>query len=96
MMLNDDVAAVSPATVYRVLRAAGRLDRQPRTPSKKGTGFVQPLGPHMHCHIDIAVITIAKVYYLCSVLDGIDHYKNHRLHHAARLAPRTRKRDLGR
>lgn len=27
MMLDDDVVAVSPATVYRVLRAAGRLDR---------------------------------------------------------------------
>lgn len=71
MMLDDDVVAVSPATVYRVLRAAGRLDRHPAKPTKKGTGFVQPLGPHMHWHIDIAVITIAGMYYyLCSVLDG--------------------------
>jgi len=78
MMLDDDIVAVSPATVYRVLRAAGRLDRRPHTPSKKGTGFVQPPGPHMHWHIDIAVITIAKVYYyLCSVLDGYSRYVVH-------------------
>ena len=43
MMLDDDVVAVSPASVYRVLKTAGRLDRQWLTPSKKGTGFVQPL-----------------------------------------------------
>ena len=40
-------------------------------PSTKGTGFVQPLGPHRHWHIDIPVITIpGRYYYLCSVLDG--------------------------
>lgn len=78
MMLDDDIVAVSPATVYRVLRAAGRLDRHPHTPTKKGTGFVQPLGPHMHWHIDIAVITIAGTYYyLCSVLDGNSRYVVH-------------------
>jgi transposase InsO family protein len=71
MMLDDDVVAVSPATVYRGLRAAGRLDRHRPKPSTKGTGFVQPLGPHMHWHVDIAVITIAGAYCSpCSVLDG--------------------------
>ena len=54
MMLDDDVVAVSPASVYRVLKAAGRLDRQWVTTSKKGTGFVQPLKPHEHWHIDIS------------------------------------------
>jgi transposase InsO family protein len=71
MMLDDDIVAVSPSTVYRVLRAAGRLDRHRPKPSTKGTGFVQPFGPHMHWHVDLAVITIAGTYYyLCSVLDG--------------------------
>lgn len=75
MMLDDDIVAVSPSTVYRVLRTAGRLDRCPRGPTKKGTGFVQPLGPHMHWHIDIAVITLDGVYYyLCSVLDGYSRF----------------------
>jgi hypothetical protein len=45
MMLDEDVAACSPATVYRVLKAKRRLDRNKFSPSKKGTGFVQPLKP---------------------------------------------------
>ena len=78
MMLDDDIVAVSPATVYRVLRAAGRLNRHPVKPTKKGTGFVQPIGPHVHWHIDIAVITIAGMYYyLCSVLDGFSRFVVH-------------------
>ena len=48
MMLDDDIVAVSPSTTYRVLRAAGLLERWNRKPSGKGTGFVQPLGPHQH------------------------------------------------
>ena len=47
------------------------IDRHSVKPTKKGTGFVQPLDPHMHWHVDLAVITIAGIYYyLCSVLDG--------------------------
>ncbi len=71
MMLDLDIAAVSPATTYRVLSQAGRLDRWNRKPSRKGTGFVQPLKPHEHWHIDIAYLNIAGTFYhLCSVLDG--------------------------
>lgn len=71
MMLDEDVVAASPSSVYRVLRAAGRLARWNGKPSKKGTGFVQPLAPHEHWHVDIAYINIAGTfYYLCSLLDG--------------------------
>jgi putative transposase len=71
MMLDQNVAAVSPATTYRVLSKAGRLDKWKRRPSKKGTGFVQPLFAHQHWHIDIAYINVAGTfYYLCSLLDG--------------------------
>jgi len=71
MMLDDDVVAVSPATVYRVLKADRRLDRNKFSPSKKGTGFVQPLKPHQHWHIDVSYINIGGTfYYLTSVLDG--------------------------
>jgi len=38
MMLDDDVVAASPSSVYRVLKQAGRLDRQWQKVSKKGTG----------------------------------------------------------
>jgi transposase InsO family protein len=71
MMLDQDIAAVSPSTTYRVLSGAGRLDRWHRRPSKKGTGFVQPLAPHEHWHIDVAYLNVAGTfYYLCSLLDG--------------------------
>jgi putative transposase len=71
MMLDQDVVAVSPSSVYRVLAKAGRLDRWNRRPSKKGTGFQQPVLPHQHWHIDVAYLNLAGTfYYLCSVLDG--------------------------
>ena len=38
MMLDADVVAASPATVYRVLSAAGVLDRWNGKPSKQGPG----------------------------------------------------------
>jgi transposase InsO family protein len=44
-------------------------------PSKKGTGFEQPLGPHQHWHIDVSYINISGTfYYLCSILDGYSRY----------------------
>jgi transposase InsO family protein len=71
MMLDKDVAAVSPSTTYRVLSKEGLLDRWNRKPSKKGTGFVQPLRPHQHWHIDVAYLNVSGTfYYLCSILDG--------------------------
>jgi hypothetical protein len=50
MMLDEDVVAVSPSSTYRVLKAAGRLARWNRKPSKKGKGFAQPGSPHRHWH----------------------------------------------
>jgi transposase InsO family protein len=71
MMLDAEVVAVSPATTYRVLSGAGLLDRWTNKPSKKGTGFVQPLVAHQHWHIDISYLNVSGTfYYLCSILDG--------------------------
>ena len=71
MMLDADVVAVSPSSVYRVLAQAGLLDNRKCLPSKKGTGFVQPLAPHEHWHVDVSYLNICGTfYYLCSVLDG--------------------------
>ncbi|MGI8428369.1 MAG: transposase, partial [Solirubrobacteraceae bacterium] len=68
----------SPATVYRVLKAAGVLDRWNTKPSLKGTGFVQPLQPHEHWHIDLSYLNLAGTfYYLCSILDGASRFIIH-------------------
>jgi len=78
MMLDADVVAVSPATVYRVLSQAGLLGRRWAQPSRKGTGFVQPLRPHEHWHIDISYLNIAGTFYfLISVLDGYSRFVVH-------------------
>jgi transposase InsO family protein len=71
MMLDGDVAAVAPATTYRVLKAAGLIGRARGRPSRKGSGFVQPLAPHEHWHIDFSYLNIGGTFYfLCAVLDG--------------------------
>jgi hypothetical protein len=78
MMLDDDVAAVSPSSAYRVLKRAGRLDRHAWASSKKGTGFVQPPALHQHWHVDVSYINVGGTFYfLCSVLDGYSRYIVH-------------------
>jgi len=78
MMIDADIVAVSPSSVYRVLQAAGLLRRWNVKPSSKGTGFQQPIGPHEHWHIDVAYLNICGTfYYLCSILDGFSRYIVH-------------------
>jgi putative transposase len=78
MMLDANVVAASPSSVYRVLKAAGVLATHTVKPSKKGTGFEQPLRPHEHWHVDVSYLNIAGTfYYLCSILDGCSRYIVH-------------------
>ena len=75
MMMDEGIVAASPSSVYRVLRREGLLDRWNKKKSKKGTGFVQPLKPHEHWHVDISYINISGTfYYLFSILDGCSRY----------------------
>ena len=70
-MLDADIAAVSPSSVWRVLHRAGLLRQWNGKQSKKGTGFQQPPEPHQHWHIDVSYLNVSSTfYYLCSVLDG--------------------------
>jgi hypothetical protein len=69
MMLDADVVALSPSSVYRVLREAGVMDRFNGKKSKKGTGFGQPSKPHDHWHVDVSYLNIGGTFYfMCSVL----------------------------
>jgi putative transposase len=78
MMLDADVVAASPSSVYRVLKAAGLLERHNVRPSLKGRGFVQPLRPHEHWHVDVSYLNIGGTFYfLCSILDGCSRYLVH-------------------
>ena len=77
MMLDRDVVAASPSSVYRVLREAGLL-RRGGAATRKGTGFVQPLQAHEHWHIDVSYINVrGTFYFLGSVLDGYSRFIVH-------------------
>ena len=78
MMLDADVVAVSPSSVYRVLKAAGKIAPRVGKPSRKGQGFEQPVRPHEHWHIDISYLNICGTFfYLCSILDGCSRFIVH-------------------
>jgi transposase InsO family protein len=78
MMIDEDLVAVSPATVYRVLKQAGAMRRWNGRRSKKGQGFNQPGAPHEHWHVDVSYVNISGTFfYLCSILDGYSRYIVH-------------------
>jgi Integrase core domain len=78
MMLDADIVAVSPASVWRVLSRAGLMRKWSGKPSKKRTGFEQPPQPHQHWHIDVSHLNVcATSYYLCSILDGYSRFLVH-------------------
>ncbi len=63
----------NPLEGYRQL-----ISRWKSKPSRKGTGFEQPLQPHQHWHIDISYINLSGTfYYLCSILDGFSRFLVH-------------------
>jgi putative transposase len=78
MMLDADVVAVNPSSVYRVLSASGLLRKWNGKSSSKGDGFKGPNRVHQHWHIDVSYLNIrGTFYYLCSVLDGYSRYIVH-------------------
>jgi transposase InsO family protein len=77
MMLDRAIVAVSPSSTYRVLKEAGLLEPH-APPTRKGTGFVQPLTAHQHWHIDVSHLNVGGTfYYLCSIIDGASRYIVH-------------------
>ena len=45
LMLDENVAAISPSSTYRILKEAGLLESWAKR-SSKGTGFEHPIVPH--------------------------------------------------
>jgi transposase InsO family protein len=75
MMIDADVVACAPSTIYRVLKDAGLLLKSTAAPSKKGAGFVQPEKAHQEWHIDVTYLNLGGTfYYLCSILDGYSRF----------------------
>jgi len=76
MMLDENVVAVSPSSVYRVLKQAGLLlCRWPKHTKAKAQGFKQPERPHQHWHLDISYINFKGTFvYLIVLIDGYSRY----------------------
>lgn len=83
MMIDDNIAAVSPSTTYRVLKSAGLLNRWNKVKrSSKGQGFNQPTAVHLHWHTDIKYVNYHGTFlFLISVIDG---YSRFIVHHELR------------
>lgn len=85
-MLDQDVVAASPSSVYRILKKEGLLNKwNVAKRSCKGKGFTQPDYPHksaMAEHTDIKYLNFnGTLLFLISVLDG---YSRFVLHHEVR------------
>jgi len=78
MMLDENIVAASPTSVFRILKNAGLIGGESKKPSLKGTGFNQPDAPHKHWHVDISYVNLSGTfYYLCTILDGYSRYVVH-------------------
>lgn len=78
-MLDENIAAVSSSTVYRVLKEEGLLNIwNTAKRSSKGNGFIQPKAPHEHWHTDIKYVNYKGTFlFLISVIDGFSRYIIH-------------------
>lgn len=75
MMMDANIAAASPSTVYSVLRRANVMRPRHVKRGCKGTGFYQPSAPHQHWHTDITHVKVNNIpANLCSILDGYSRF----------------------
>lgn len=78
-MLDADVVAVAPSSVYRVLKEDNLLWRHVRErATTRGHGFEQPTRTHEHWHVDIKYVNFHGTFlFLISVIDGFSRYIVH-------------------
>lgn len=77
MMVDADVASLSPASVYRILTDADLLYRWKRS-CRSGEKPEAPTRPHQRWHTDIMYLRVGDVwYFLVTVLDGFSRYVVH-------------------
>lgn len=77
MMVDEDVAYVSPSSVYRILDDADALYRWKRS-SRSGTPPPEPRGPNERWHTDLMYLRIEDTwYFLVTVLDAYSRYVVH-------------------
>ena len=77
MMVDDDVAYVSPSSVYRILSDADLLYRWKRS-RRSGQAPPEPTRPNERWHTDIMYLRVEDTwYFLVTVLDAYSRYVVH-------------------
>lgn len=77
MMVDEDVACVSPSSVYRILSDADLLYRWKRS-SRSGLAPPDPTAPNERWHTDLMYLRIQDTwYFLVTVLDAYSRYVVH-------------------
>lgn len=75
MMLDANIAALHPSTVFLILKEAGVLRSRTARRGCKGLGFKQPNAVHRHWHTDIThVVVDGRAANLCCIIDGFSRY----------------------
>jgi transposase InsO family protein len=76
-MMDEDVAYMSPSSVYRVLDDADLLYRWKRS-RRSGEKPPEPAGPNERWHVDLMYLRIRDTwYFLVTVLDAYSRYVVH-------------------
>ena len=84
MMIDKNIAFVSPSSVYRILQKEGLLNQWSPKTSKKGDGYKQPSDSHKEWHIDIKYVNFRGVFlFFIGILDGFSRYM---VHHSLRAS----------
>ena len=70
-MVDANIAFVSPATVYNVLKRSGLTKKWAELEEESKKGFEQPKAVHEQWHIDYSYVKVCgNFFYFISVLDG--------------------------
>ncbi len=78
MMLDEDVAAFSESSVYRILRDAGLTQRWNSCSSVAGTVPAKPRSPDEQWHTDLMYLWVnGRWYFFIAVLDAYSRYIVH-------------------
>ena len=75
-MLDEEIAALSPSSLYRILKTNNLLSPwNTKKSTSKGKGFKQPKRVHRHWHIDIKYVHFChRHYFLISIIDGYSRF----------------------
>lgn len=78
MMVDNDVAYLSPSSVYRILDNAELLYRYKRSSKSSGCYNFKPAAPHQQWHTDILYLWVKnRWYFFVGVLDAYSRYIVH-------------------